>query len=240
MGSAYHAPNNVYDWQLTFNGVYGSCAEAGNQDFTKGSMPLRGVTPAQDTQTGQSALRPGCRGVNMTKDGRTEWNVFLDALAWHRSMQFLGAAGVPVRVLSSNASLNMPIELNDMLSQANQLTSKSLGLFVKLLTESFLSAGEARWWDAQLAVIMSQELMERTDGACQTWLRGRRTITSLVWRSSPGKGLGNPYGSTFDDPAALAPQADFCVYGNPVSMAEAYWPVLDGLHLPNQSLEISV
>jgi len=227
MGSGYKAPNNVYDWQLTYNGVYGGCAEAGNQDFTKGSMALHGLSPPQAQSTGSSALRPGCRGVNMTKHGRTEWNVFLDALAWQRATRLLGLAAVPVRVLSSNASLSMPIELEDMERHAAALSSKSLGLFVRLVAESFLMAGEAKWWDVHLAVAMTEELTG-VEAVCQTWLRSRRTITSLLWRSAPSEADGNPYGSTIDDPAGKAPSFDFCVHGNVTRMNEVYWPMLNG------------
>jgi inosine-uridine nucleoside N-ribohydrolase len=71
MGSNYGGgPNNVYDWQMQFNGIEGSCSED----------PLgHSFTPNQEsvpTGTGElAAFRPGCRGNSMSESGDTEWYV---------------------------------------------------------------------------------------------------------------------------------------------------------------------
>ena len=91
MGSAYGVAdsNNVYDWQMNFNGVKGSCAEDGGQTYT-------GLSPPLDMNGQKSLVRAGCRGVNMSKHGNTEWNLFMDARAWHMVYGFLSRAKLTV------------------------------------------------------------------------------------------------------------------------------------------------
>ena len=110
MGSAYGVPgtNNVYDWQMTYNGVKGSCTEDGGQTYT-------GLSPPLNRSGVVSAIRPECRGVDMTAHGDTEWNVFMDVRAWHMVYGFLKDLPADhVYVLAANATLNMPVTLEEM------------------------------------------------------------------------------------------------------------------------------
>merc|ERR1712194_65216 len=104
MGSAYGAlgTNNVYEWQMHFNGVRGSCSEVGPQTYTERSA---GLTAAVTEESGRHQVRKGCRGINMTESGDTEWNVFMDARAWKMTYEFLSQGQAKVYVLAANATL---------------------------------------------------------------------------------------------------------------------------------------
>ena len=51
--------------------------EDGGQSYTGGSRPLG--TPLVEAPAQE---RPGCRGLDMSEKGDTEWNLFMDARAW--------------------------------------------------------------------------------------------------------------------------------------------------------------
>ncbi|CAE7568765.1 rihA [Symbiodinium natans] len=222
MGSAYGVPgtNNVYDWQMTYNGVKGSCTEDGGQTYTGLSPPLLkdGV---------KSAIRPECRGVDMTAHGDTEWNVFMDVRAWRMVYGFLEPSPADVYVLAANATLNMPVTLDEMEEYASTLADEDLRVFVIELAKAFLAAGEAKWWDAQCAVVMDQVLSGKKIGVCSNWAEQKVTSVSLVWRSNLTDGELNPYGSIKDDEDAHAPPVDYCLDGNVTQMWEVYWPMVN-------------
>jgi inosine-uridine nucleoside N-ribohydrolase len=218
MGSSYGAfTNNVYDWQMTYNGVRGSCSEDGGQTFTGLNRPL--VT---------SLVRPGCRGVNMTEHGNTDWNVFMDVLAWRKVYSYLKdkKAG-EVYVLAANATLNMPVTLPAMEAHAETLSDERLRIFVLELAKAFLKAGEAKWWDVQSAVMMDEIMSGNPIGVCSKYAKSKRTSVSLVWRSLLKSGELNPYGSVRDDEYAEAPPIDYCLDGDSERMWAVYWPMIN-------------
>jgi len=225
MGSAYGVPgtNNVYDWQLEFNGVKGSCAEVGSQIYTGDDPPLK-----FDGEVG--IVRPICRGVNMTEKGDTEWNVFMDVLAWHKIYGFLVDSDAGVYVLAANATLNMPIILEEIEAATETLADPTLSIFTTQLAKAFLGAGEAKWWDAQCMVMMA-EVVSGFDatggGVCAGWMRQKKTSVSLVWKSVLGSNDLEPYGSIKDDPEAKAPLVDYCVFGNATRMWDTYWSTIN-------------
>uniref|UniRef100_A0A6U6KCL2 Inosine/uridine-preferring nucleoside hydrolase domain-containing protein n=1 Tax=Zooxanthella nutricula TaxID=1333877 RepID=A0A6U6KCL2_9DINO len=226
MGTNYGVPgtNNVYDWQLKMNGHRGACPELGSTLESMSNM--------------QRGDRVGCLGVNMTTQGSTEWNVFLDAFAWRSVMSHLKSSPASVRVLAANASLNMPVEADTFDAFADALADPRLRLFTKELAKRFLGAGEARWWDAELAVLLADEVggarercgpvVSAEECLCANWADDRRTSVSLVWRSSLAEGEVNPYGSVYDDANADAPPVSYCLRSNPDRMWEQYWPVVNG------------
>ncbi|CAE6965710.1 rihA [Symbiodinium natans] len=223
MGSAYGVPgtNNVYDWQMTYNGVKGSCTEDGGQTYT-------GLSPPLNRSGVVSAIRPECRGVDMTAHGDTEWNVFMDVRAWHMVYGFLKDLPADhVYVLAANATLNMPVTLEEMEEYAATLADPGLRIFVTELAKAFLAAGEAKWWDAQCAVVMDQVLSGLKQGVCSNWFEDKLTSVSLVWRSNLTDGELNPYGSVYDDEDAHAPPIDYCLDGNVTQMWEVYWPMVN-------------
>ncbi|CAJ1443138.1 unnamed protein product [Effrenium voratum] len=219
MGSAYGVPgtNNVYDWQMTYNGVKGSCTEDAGQTYT-------GLSPPLIKNGTKSLIRPECRGVDMSAHGDTEWNVFMDVRAWRMVYGFLASSPANVYVLAANATLNMPVTLEQMELYASQLADPDLRIFVTELAKAFLEAGEAKWWDAQCAVAMDQVLSGQSIGVCSNWAEKKKTSVSLIWRSNLTEGELNPYGSVYDDADAHAPLIDYCLDGNVTQMWEVYWP----------------
>jgi len=228
MGSSYGAlTNNVYDFQMTYNGVSGSCSEDGGQTFTGLGRPL--VTSQTTNYSTQVLVRPGCRGVNMTEHGNTEWNVFMDVLAWRKVYSYLKdkKAG-EVYVLAANATLNMPVTLPAMEAHAATLSDERLRIFVVELAKAFLLAGEAKWWDVQSAVMMDEIMSGNPLGVCSKYAESKRTSVSLVWRSLLKSGELNPYGSVRDDEHAEAPPIDYCLDGDSERMWAVYWPMING------------
>ena len=222
MGSAYGVPgtSNVYNWQMTFNGVRGSCSEAPGQIYTGLDPPL--------VEHGKKFLaRPGCRGVDMSKHGNTEWNVFMDVRAWRAVYGLLAESNVSVYVLASNATLDMPITLKGIEDHAHNLHDEKMRIFMVELAKAFLGAGEAKWWDAQCAVMMEQVISGQPGGVCSNWAWNKKTAVSLVWRSNLLEHELNPYGSIVDDLNAHAPPVNYCLGGNSTQMWEVFWPMLD-------------
>jgi inosine-uridine nucleoside N-ribohydrolase len=228
MGSAYGASstNNVYDWQMRYNGVSGSCGEVGGQTYTGLSRPL----DTNGDNKGDAVVRPGCRGVNMTEHGNTEWNLFMDVLAWRKvSLYLKDKKPGEVFVLAANATLNMPVTLPAMEAHAEILIDERVRTFVLELAKAFLKAGEAKWWDVQSAVMMDEILSGNPIGVCSKYAQGRKTSVSLIWRSLLKSGELNPYGSVRDDEHANAPPVDYCLDGNSDRMWSVYWPMINKL-----------
>jgi len=229
MGSAYgveggeEGANNVYDWQMEYNGVKGSCAEVGSQIYTGDDPPLK-------YDGGVGIVRPICRGVSMTEKGNTEWNLFMDVLAWHKVYGFLADSDAGVYVLAANATLNMPINLAEVEAAAESLADPKLSIFTTQLAKAFLAAGEAKWWDAQ-CIVMMEEVVSQFDltggGVCAGWARQKKTSVSLVWKSVLGPDEKEPYGSIKDDPEAKAPLVDYCIFGNAGRMWDVYWSTIN-------------
>merc|ERR1711974_405768 len=97
-----------------------------------------------------------------------------------------GTKKVPVHVLATNASLGMDIDIDRMRKSASTLSNAKIEIFMNSLAKAFLDAGEAKWWDAQVAAMASEVLtgFDRTGaGVCNGWARGKRTRVSLLWRS---------------------------------------------------------
>merc|ERR1719293_503748 len=99
----------------------------------------------------------------------------------------------------------MPVILPKMQKHAETLHSQRLRLFVVELAKAFLKIGEAKWWDAQCAVMMDEILSGNPIGVCSKYSQGRKTSVSLVWRSLLSDDELNPYGSVRDDEHADAP-----------------------------------
>merc|ERR1711964_663406 len=126
-----------------------------------------------------------------------------------------------------------------MRKSASTLSNAKLEIFMNSLAKAFLDAGEAKWWDAQVAAMASEVLtgFDRTGaGVCNGWARGKRTRVSLLWRSKlTTDDEKEPYGSVVDDLDADAAEADFCLRGNSERMDELYWPVINGSGVPTPS-----
>ncbi|KAL3924179.1 MAG: hypothetical protein SGARI_006085, partial [Bacillariaceae sp.] len=141
MGSNYGGgPNNVYDWQMQFNGVAGSCSEDPiGHSFAPGEESI--VMGAE-----MVAMRPGCRGNSMSESGDTEWNVFLDAVAWHVVTRIAADANTPppVYVITSGATEEMPITMDDFEEGVVGIEDEKIANFTMELAASFLGAGEAK------------------------------------------------------------------------------------------------
>mmetsp|Transcript_16129 Transcript_16129/g.39707 ORF Transcript_16129/g.39707 Transcript_16129/m.39707 type:complete len:353 (-) Transcript_16129:36-1094(-) len=219
MGSNYGGgPNNVYDWQMTFNGVSGSCVEdASGADFTPNENPL--VDPLDPTIT--AAIRSGCRGNDMSTTGNTEWNLFLDALSWHvvtRIVATTSSSPPPIYVIASGATEEMPITVEDFEEGVVGLDEK-IATFNMDLAAAFLGAGEAKWWDAQLVVAMADVItgLPIDQSVCSDWLESTGFKVELAWKSvnatEAAAGVLNPYGSITDKPG-IGPNAAFCTHGN--------------------------
>jgi hypothetical protein len=161
----------------------------------------------------------------MTEKGDTEWNTFMDVLAWHKIYGFLADSDVGVYVLAANATLNMPINLEEVEAATEALADPKLSIFTTQLAKAFLGAGEAKWWDAQCMVMMVEVVsgLDATGGGvCAGWERQKKTSVSLVWKSVLGPNETEPYGSIKDDPEAKAPLVDYCVFGNATRMWDTY------------------
>jgi len=143
MGSNYGGgPNNVYGWQMTYDGVTSSCAEDATGHY---------YVP-------EYSRRHGCRGNSMSDSGDTEWNVFLDVLAWHFATRFVADSVTkpPIYVITSGATEAMNVTLAEFEFGSKYLQSRgaaSLSSFTQSLGTDFLKAGEAKWWDAQLRYV---------------------------------------------------------------------------------------
>eukprot|EP00428_Durinskia_dybowskii_P023424 CAMPEP_0170237338 /NCGR_PEP_ID=MMETSP0116_2-20130129/18419_1 /TAXON_ID=400756 /ORGANISM="Durinskia baltica, Strain CSIRO CS-38" /LENGTH=429 /DNA_ID=CAMNT_0010488141 /DNA_START=105 /DNA_END=1394 /DNA_ORIENTATION=- len=218
MGTAYGGENNVLDSELTFNGKAPGCTDSGGANYE--TLSSEGFKP-----------RARCRGVNMTKNGDTEWNVFLDTLAWQRVYGALFASATRVYTFTSRAAWGAAFDQEENIAHAEALADPRLRAVMVQLVTSLGSTPGARWWDAAAAVVMA-EVLAGADaegaGVCADWARQRQAGVSLLWRSRPGPGQKNPYGSVADDPAAAAPLTDFCIRGRPGRMEDAYWPVVQG------------
>mmetsp|Transcript_1918 Transcript_1918/g.5433 ORF Transcript_1918/g.5433 Transcript_1918/m.5433 type:complete len:476 (-) Transcript_1918:209-1636(-) len=168
MGSNYGASiGNVYDWQIRFGTQLSGCIEVAGQLPVENAIcdvEMQGDSHecASPTATG----RAGCRGVNMTEVGDTEWNVFLDAKAWDTvALAVSEHSDVRMYVLSSLATLDMPITQQDIDEHAkafanriNPASASVVTVFLRELAQSFTAAGEAKWWDAQVAVMAAEVL----------------------------------------------------------------------------------
>jgi len=228
MGTAYgvNGTNNVYNWQMTYNHVKGSCSEDAGQTYTGLSPPLE-LEGEEEGEKHHSLVRPDCRGIDMTKHGDSEWNIFMDSRAWRMVYGYLKDSSASVHVLAVNATLSMAVELPMMEQYAETLHDERLRIFTIELAKSFLKAGEAKWWDAQCAVMMDEILSGNPLGVCSNYARGKKTSVSLVWRSLLKHGELEPYGSVKDDELADAPPVDYCLDGNVSKMWEVYWPMVD-------------
>jgi len=250
MGSNYGGgPNNVYDWQMLFNGVHGSCSEdALAHSFTPGSYPLNsaalGYPQDQHVEfvegTGplpnRTATRPGCRGVDLSAAGDTEWNVFLDALAWHVVSRMVAEADDPPMfyALATGASETMAVTIADFEAGTATMGDAALAGFVNRLAASFLFAGEAKWWDAATVVSLAELISGYDDGAgtsdsgvCTEWSATDGFAVSLTWNANADADNKLPYGSVVPKPA-IGPAASFCVAGSSDNMQAAFWATLAG------------
>ena len=88
--------------------------------------------------------------ISLLENGR---NVFLDALAWHVVTRLAAEASTPppVYVITSGATEEMPITMEDFEDGTFLLDNEKLENFTMSLAQSFLGAGEAKWWDAQVS-----------------------------------------------------------------------------------------
>ena len=142
MGSNYGGgPNNVYSWQMTYGGVTSSCAEDATGHYF---IP-------------EVLRRDGCRGNSMSDSGDTEWNVFLDVVAWHYVTRYVAESVTkpPIYAITSGATEAMNATLADFDVGSKYLSSQgmeAMSAFTKSLGPAFVGAGEAKWWDAQLGM----------------------------------------------------------------------------------------
>lgn len=199
--------NNVFSWQFSWNGVwqvpgsenasYGACTEDGQLDELGGNFLDVTVLGYEQNENGVlgsnpnlNPVRPGCRGqTDMSNTANTEWNVFMDAVAWQQVLGYLEDKEVDVFALAVNATLDMPVTQKGMLEQTSQYLKGKPDLeeFMVSLAKAFTNAGEAKWWDAQLAVAMSEVLTGLNNPAqgsvCAKWLTGVKPAVSTTWRS---------------------------------------------------------
>lgn len=234
MGSSYGTGvNSIGAWATTFNGIYGACTEDGGQSAGLDAKPLNvtslGFTgPGQDGR-GAAAVRPLCRGVNMTQQGGTDWNLFVDALAWHQVLRALEGSAVRLYAYTNNVTANMPVTQAGMLAQTTQMAPSRLRAFMEHLAEAYANTSGAEWWDAVAAVSMADVISGEDstgNGVCAKWLRGQRIRVLLSWRDDPAR--GNPYGRVVNG-SELSPAGDFCLMGHPQRMWNVYWPNLRAL-----------
>merc|ERR1711972_288695 len=135
-----------------------------------------------------------------------------------------------VYVLAANATLNMPISFPEIMKYAPRVEDPRVRTFAIEVARAFLGAGEAKWWDAQTVVMLSDIIAgkhRRNEGVCANWARQRRTYVDMVWRSQLREGELEPYASIKDSPEADAPLIDYCLRGNPVAMWEEYWAMVN-------------
>jgi len=211
MGSNYGGEsNNVFCWQMNFMGAYGSCTEnagAAVPLFTAGSYPLNvtkmGYGPGSgmgECGVGESTMdcatmRPGCRGVNMCAAGLTEWNVFLDALAWHVVTRAVAEAKTPPELYAytSKATETMGITKEDFeAGTAIEGIDPEVADFMMELQEAFLAAGEAKWWDASTVVSLGEIIAGEKTGLCTEWAHSTGFMVSQTWKEMV---VGNEIGS---------------------------------------------
>lgn len=175
----------------------------------------------------------------MSETGDTEWNVFLDALGWHvvtrvvADFADVSIGSPPVYVITSGATEEMPITMADFKAGVVGIESKVQSNFIKDLAASFLGAGEAKWWDAQLVVAMADviEGLPIEESVCSHWMESTGFKIELAWRrvnaEQAAAGVSNPYGSITDVPG-LGPRAFFCRHGNVTNMQQSFWEQLSG------------
>ena len=198
MGSNYGGEsNNVYNFQMTFAGAYGSCVEnvgASSPVFTSGSYPFN-VTRmgyGKGQEGAMATMRPGCRGLNMDEAGETEWNVFLDAVAWHTVTRAVAEAASPPELYAytSKATESMAITMEDFKAgTAVEGLKPELASFMMDLAAAFLAAGEAKWWDASTVVSLGEIIAGNKMGLCTKWAHSTGFMVSQTWKE---KVLGNP------------------------------------------------
>lgn len=160
----------------------------------------------------------------MTESGDTEWNVFLDAHAYDLVLHMLPPS-VRVYAAPVGASLDMFVDRSEFEQRAAKLTDKSMGKFLEGLGRNFLGAGEAKWWDAQLAVAAVGILAGQQNTAhdvCAEWETANARI-SLAWKGT-GK---NTYGSVVEDPSGHA--VEFCASGEGKreTMSNIFWDAMN-------------
>lgn len=156
----------------------------------------------------------------MSESGDTEWNVFLDVLAWHVVTRIAADASTPppIYVITSGATEEMPITIEDFETGTVGLDETKAG-FVTDLAAAFLGAGEAKWWDAQLVVAMADVIIDLPieESVCKEWIESTGFKVEMAWRSvsaaDSAAGVKNPYGSVTDKPG-IGPDAWFCRHGN--------------------------
>ncbi|KAL3904554.1 MAG: hypothetical protein SGILL_010020 [Bacillariaceae sp.] len=128
----------------------------------------------------------------------------------------------------------MPITMDDFEEGVVGIEDEKIANFTMELAASFLGAGEAKWWDAQLVIAMADVIADVpiVDSVCAEWLETSGFKVNLDWRSVDiGSGAKNPYGS-ITDVEGLGPQAYFCRHGNVTNMQEHYWDTLAGMMDP--------
>ena len=243
MGSNYHSDpkvsNNVYHWQMSWGGRESGCV---------------GATGGEDDRHLADEQTRGCRGAEMSEVGDTEWNVFLDVKAWDvLSLGLRDYPAVRTYMLTSSATLNMPVTRAGMTAQieAAGVRDPRSRAFLTSLAEQFTNAGEAKWWDAHAAVMMtevlagiqgptrdSSEFPDSTDvgtwphssdtpSVCGGWIRSDGWAVGLEWRSLVQAPKRGSYGKVHDVGSARGPAADFCVAGNVSRMEELFWNAED-------------
>jgi hypothetical protein len=168
----------------------------------------------------------------MSESGDTEWNVFLDALAWHVVIRFAAEeASIPpaVYVITSGATEEMPITIEDFEEGVVGIDDEKKTTFIQDLAAAFLGAGEAKWWDAQLVVAMADVItgLPIEESVCSEWMESDGFKVDLRWMPVDAPGVKNPYGSIVDV-AGIGPFTYFCRHGNVTNMQESYWSTLAG------------
>mmetsp|Transcript_6856 Transcript_6856/g.10113 ORF Transcript_6856/g.10113 Transcript_6856/m.10113 type:complete len:123 (+) Transcript_6856:600-968(+) len=102
-----------------------------------------------------------------------------------------------------------------------------MSAFTKSLGPAFVGAGEAKWWDAQLAVAMANIINghtgnNKTGSVCAEWKETDGFKVNMIWKNIPGSSGGtsgdkNPYGSIADSPG-IGRNASFCLHGKVEAM----------------------
>ena len=135
----------------------------------------------------------------------------------------------PVYVITSGATEEMPITMEDFEEGTMLLEDEQLTNFTMSLAQAFLGAGEAKWWDAQLVIAMADVItgIPIEDSVCAEWLETSGFKVNLHWETVTEAGVLNPYGS-ITDVEGMGPQGFFCRHGNVTNMQEHYWEMLAG------------
>lgn len=235
MGSNHPGKNNVHDYQMQFNGVNGGCSDAA------GTNVQAMVT---DVTGGLNSIRRGCRGNSLSESGDTEWNIFLDAVAWHVIARVAAQATKPppIYVIPTGASENMAITMGDFTRGTALLSDNKVIQFLLSLATSFLGAGEAKWWDAQLVIAMADVItgVSLDKSVCAEWLESPGFQVNLQWKHVTMSGMKNPYGSITDVDGRFGPKAYFCSSGNVKNMQDHYWAMLAGQKDPGNIADPSI